>query len=129
MTGYCADGKPGAFAYAAINMPIDSDGFVRQAELFAWGKNPAESFPVFMAEEYLAQVDPHCANCILRPLNKHAAQFRGHPGDALFDINVPGGGQAGYALFDINVRGRGHLGSSSSHACNINCAATWLRAL
>ena len=79
MTGYCADGKPGAFAYAAINMPIDSDGFVRQAELFAWGKNPAESFPVFMAEEYLAQVDPHCANCILRPLNKHAAQFRGHP--------------------------------------------------
>jgi class 3 adenylate cyclase len=79
MTGYCAEGQPGAFAYAAINMPIDSDGFVRQAELFAWGKRPAESFPVFMAEEYLAQVDPNCKNCTLQPLNKHAAQFRGHP--------------------------------------------------
>lgn len=79
MTGYCAQGQPGAFAYAAINMPIDSDGFVRQAELFAWGKRPAESFPVFLAEEYLAQVDPSCKNCMLQPLDKHAAQFRGHP--------------------------------------------------
>jgi class 3 adenylate cyclase len=78
VTGYCAEGKPGAFAYAAINMPIDSDGFVRQAELFAWSKQPAESFPVFMAEEYLAQVDPNCKNCTLQPLNGNAAQFRGH---------------------------------------------------
>ncbi|MGC8550154.1 MAG: CHASE2 domain-containing protein [Acidobacteriaceae bacterium] len=78
ITGYCKQGTPGAFAYAAINMPIDSDGFVRQAELFAWGKKPAESFPVFMAEEYLAQTDPNCKNCMLQPLNKHAAQFLGH---------------------------------------------------
>ncbi len=78
ITGYCKQGTPGAFAYAAINMPIDSDGFVRQAELFAWGKKPAESFPVFMAEEYLAQVDPSCKNCMLQPLNKYAAEFRGH---------------------------------------------------
>lgn len=77
VTGFCADGKPGAFAYAAINMPIDSDGFVRHAELFAWGKHPAPSFPVFMAEEYLAQVDPQCRNCTLQPLDRRHAQFRG----------------------------------------------------
>jgi adenylate cyclase len=85
VTGFCKDGAPGAYAYAAINMPYDSDGYVRDAELFAWGKKPAESFPVFMAEQYLAQVDPQCTNCILRPLNRRNAQFRGHrvPYDSL----------------------------------------------
>jgi len=77
-TGFCAEGKPGAFAYAAVNMPFDSDGYVRDAELIAWGKQKAESFPVFLAEEYLAQVDPQCKNCTLQPLNNHNAQFRGH---------------------------------------------------
>jgi class 3 adenylate cyclase/CHASE2 domain-containing sensor protein len=77
-TGFCAEGKPGAFGYAAVNMPFDSDGYVRDAELFAWGKQKAESFPVFLAEEYLAQVDPQCKNCTLQPLNKGSAQFRGH---------------------------------------------------
>jgi class 3 adenylate cyclase len=77
-TGFCAEGKPGAFGYAAVNMPFDSDGYVRDAELFAWNKQKAESFPVFLAEEYLAQVDPQCKNCTLQPLNKNAAQFRGH---------------------------------------------------
>jgi adenylate cyclase len=85
VTGFCKDGTPGAFAFAAINMPYDSDGYVRDAELFAWGKKPAESFPVFMAEQYLAQIDPQCSNCVLRPLNRHDAQFRGHrvPYDSL----------------------------------------------
>jgi class 3 adenylate cyclase/CHASE2 domain-containing sensor protein len=77
-TGFCKDGAPGAFAYAAINMPFDSDGYVRDAELFAWNnKQKAESFPVFMAEEYLGQVDPNCKNCTLQPLNRRNAQFRG----------------------------------------------------
>ena len=76
-TGFCTEGKPGAFAYAAINMPIDSDGFIRHAELFAWGTRPAESFPVFVAEQYLAQVEPDCKNCTLQPLDKRNARFRG----------------------------------------------------
>jgi adenylate cyclase len=59
-------------------MPFDSDGYVRDAELFAWNnKQKAESFPVFMAEEYLGQVDPNCKNCTLQPLNRRNAQFRG----------------------------------------------------
>jgi class 3 adenylate cyclase/CHASE2 domain-containing sensor protein len=79
-TGYCKDGAPGAFAYAAINMPFDSDGYVRNAELVAWGaqQHKGESFPVFMAEEYLAQVDPNCKNCTLTQLDKRNAMFRGH---------------------------------------------------
>lgn len=77
-TGFCKDGAPGAFAYAAINMPFDSDGYVRNAELVVWNKQKAESFPVFMAEEYLAQVDPNCKNCTLTPLNRRNAMFRGH---------------------------------------------------
>jgi adenylate cyclase len=85
VTGFCKDSAPGAFAYAAINMPYDSDGYVRDAELFAWGRKPAESFPVFLAEQYLAQVDPQCTNCVLRPLNRRNATFYGHrvPYDSL----------------------------------------------
>jgi class 3 adenylate cyclase/CHASE2 domain-containing sensor protein len=76
-TGFCAEGKQGAWGYAAINMPIDSDGFIRRAELFAWGRKPAQSFPAFMAEQYLAQVEPECKNCTLQPLDRNNAQFRG----------------------------------------------------
>jgi adenylate cyclase len=79
-TGFCAEGKPGAFGYAGINMPYDNDGYIRHAELFAWGKQPKprESFPVFMAEQYLAQIEPDCRNCTLQPFNKRNAQFRGY---------------------------------------------------
>lgn len=77
-TGFCAEGQPGAFGYAAVNMPYDSDGYVRDAELIAWGRRKAESFPVFLAEEYLAQVDPQCRNCVLQTLDAGDAQFRGH---------------------------------------------------
>ncbi|MGC2619890.1 MAG: adenylate/guanylate cyclase domain-containing protein [Acidobacteriaceae bacterium] len=93
VTGFCADGKPGAFAYAAINMPYDNDGYVRDAKLIAWGKRPAETFPVFLAEQYLAQIEPNCTtNCLLRPVNSRAAQFHGHrvpyddPGPPTFRI-------------------------------------------
>jgi adenylate cyclase len=77
-TGYCKEGAPGALGYAAVNMPFDTDGYVRDAELVAWGKQKAESFPVFLAEQYLAQVDPQCKNCTLQPLNKGNVQFRGY---------------------------------------------------
>lgn len=76
-TGFCAEGKPGALGYAGINLRLDTDGFVRQAELVAWGKQPRKSFPVFLAEQYLAQIEPDCKDCTLRPLDKRAAQFRG----------------------------------------------------
>jgi class 3 adenylate cyclase len=76
-TGFCVAGKPGAFAYAAVNMPFESDGYVRGAELLTWGKQKAESFPVFMAEEYLAQVDPQCKDCTLQSVDSHSALFRG----------------------------------------------------
>ena len=77
-TGFCKEGSPGAFGYAAVNMPFDSDGYVRDAELLTWGKQKSESFPVFLAEQYLAQVDPQCKNCVLQPLNRGAARFRGY---------------------------------------------------
>jgi class 3 adenylate cyclase len=77
-TGFCVEGRPGAFAYAAVNMPFDTDGYVRDAESVTWGKKIAESFPVFLAEQYLAQVDPNCRNCTLQPLNKGNLQFRGY---------------------------------------------------
>ena len=70
--------QPGAFGYAGVNMPFDSDGYVRDAELIVFGKQKAASFPVFMAEEYLAQVDPQCKNCTLQQVDKGNAQFRGY---------------------------------------------------
>jgi class 3 adenylate cyclase len=78
-TGFCAEGKPGALGYASVNMPIDTDGYVRDAELMTLnGDHKAESFPVFLAEQYLGQVDPACKNCTLQPLDKKNAQFRGY---------------------------------------------------
>ena len=78
-TGFCTEGKPGALGYASVNMPIDTDGYVRDAELMTLnGDHKAESFPVFLAEQYLAQVDPVCKNCTLQPLDKKNAQFRGY---------------------------------------------------
>src|SRR5271170_3685184 len=80
-SGYCTAGKPGALGYAAVNMLWDNDGFIRQMELLAYDekiKKPAESFPVFLAQQYLAQVEPNCKNCILKPLDKGHASFRGY---------------------------------------------------
>jgi adenylate cyclase len=76
-TGFCVEGKPGAFAYAAVNMPFDSDGYVRDAELIDMGQTEGRELSRFLAEEYLAQVDPQCSNCTLQPLDKGNAQFRG----------------------------------------------------
>lgn len=78
-SGFCAEGKPGAFAYAGINLRLDTDGFVRQAELLSWNHGrKAKSFPVFVAEQYLGQVEPDCKNCTLKPLDKRNAQFHGY---------------------------------------------------
>src|SRR5271170_1350914 len=79
-SGYCTEGQPGALGYAAVNMIYDNDGFFRQMKLLTQdekSKKIAESFPVFLAQEYLAQVDRNCKNCTLTPLDKGHASFRG----------------------------------------------------
>ncbi len=78
-SGYCAEGQPGALGYAAVNMPIDNDGFIREMELkFNGSKSVEPSFPVFLATLYLAQVEPGCKDCSLRPVDEGHATFRGH---------------------------------------------------
>ena len=87
-TGYCTVGQPGALGYAAVNMPIENDGFIRQFGLLAYDektKKIAESFPVFLAQQYLAQEEPECKadpeskNCTLQSVDIGHASFRGHP--------------------------------------------------
>ena len=80
-SGYCAEGQPGALGYASVNMTIDDDGFIRKMQLLAYdekSRKAAESFPVFLAQQYLAQVEPNCKNCTLQPLDAHHASFRGY---------------------------------------------------
>jgi adenylate cyclase len=67
--------------YSAVNMDFDQDGFVRQMRLEAYDektKKTQASFPVFLAEQYLAAVEPDCKNCALTPLDANHAAFRGH---------------------------------------------------
>jgi adenylate cyclase len=80
-SGYCVEGRPGAMGYSAVNMDFDEDGFVRQMRLEAYDektKKTRASFPVFLAEQYLAAVEPDCKNCALKPLDARHATFRGH---------------------------------------------------
>jgi adenylate cyclase len=81
-TGYCVDGRPGALGYASINMPYDDDGFVRDMYIEAYDektKKTRASFPVFLAEQYLAAIEPDCKDCSLKPLDEKHATFRGKP--------------------------------------------------
>ena len=54
-SGFCKEGSPGALGYAFTNMPIDSDGFLRQFFLLSTGPRPAVSFPVFLAQQFAGQ--------------------------------------------------------------------------
>ena len=79
-SGYCIEGRPGALGYASINMPYDDDGFVRDMYLAAYDektKKTRASFPVFLAEQYLAAVEPDCKDCTLKELDAKHATFRG----------------------------------------------------
>ncbi len=81
-SGYCVEGRPGALGYASINMPYDDDGFVRAMNTEAYDektKKTRASFPVFLAEQYLAAVEPECKDCNLKPLDARHAAFRGRP--------------------------------------------------
>jgi adenylate cyclase len=78
-TGYCTEGQPGALGYAAVNMPLDNDGFIRQMELKVDAQKSVEpSFPVFLAELYLAQKEPHCQDCTLKQVDEVKASFHGY---------------------------------------------------
>jgi class 3 adenylate cyclase/CHASE2 domain-containing sensor protein len=50
-TSFCVEGAPGAEGYAFVNLPVDTDGFLRQANLFT-GTPPAVSFPLMLAQQY-----------------------------------------------------------------------------
>jgi adenylate cyclase len=81
-SGYCVEGQPGALGYAAINMDVDDDGFFRQMALAYYDektKKTAGSFPVFLAEQYLANKEPDCKDCMVKPLDANHATFRGLP--------------------------------------------------
>ena len=70
-SGFCVEGAPGAMGYAFINLPVDPDGFIRQASLFVAGPPPAEAFPVLLAEQYSGEA--------IKPVDRARASFRGHP--------------------------------------------------
>ncbi len=66
-SGFCKEGTPGAMGYGFINMPIDADGFVRQANLFT---NDGVSFPLMLAQQYAGQS--------MEPGGPASARFLGH---------------------------------------------------
>jgi class 3 adenylate cyclase/CHASE2 domain-containing sensor protein len=70
-TSFCQEGKPGAVGYAFVNLPFDSDGFIRQSWLFVAGPPEAESFPLKLAELYSGKA--------IEPVDNSHASFLGHP--------------------------------------------------
>ena len=66
-SGYCKEFPQGAVGYAAVNLPVDSDGFVRSFFLFASNARNGVSFPVMLAQ--LARGEP------IKPWNETAVRF------------------------------------------------------
>jgi class 3 adenylate cyclase/CHASE2 domain-containing sensor protein len=69
-SGFCKDGTPGAMGYAFVNMPLDSDGFVRRDNLFFVGPPASVSFAVTLAQQYTGHA--------IQPVDKHRASFLDH---------------------------------------------------
>jgi adenylate cyclase len=69
-SGDCKEMPAGAFAYAAVNLPIDSDGFIRSFLLFEGEPDKVVSFPVMIAQ--LAKGEA------LKPVDQSAVSFLGH---------------------------------------------------
>jgi len=69
-SGFCKEGTPGALGYASVNMPIDDDGFIRQANLFLAGDPPALSYPLMLAQQFAGQS--------IEPGSRSHAVFLGH---------------------------------------------------
>jgi len=68
-SGFCAESPPGAFGYAAANLPLESDGFVRAFFIFTDGSNPSITFPVMIAQQYAGES--------LKPVDRSAVRFLG----------------------------------------------------
>jgi class 3 adenylate cyclase/CHASE2 domain-containing sensor protein len=74
ISGFCKEGTPessGALGYALVNLPIESDGFVRRFFLFSSPPRPGVSFPVMLAQQYAGEA--------LKPLNPDRASFLSRP--------------------------------------------------
>lgn len=65
---YCKEDSPGALGHAFVNMPIDSDGFIRRMGLIGRASEAAISFPLFLAQQYTGEA--------LQPFDRSAARFR-----------------------------------------------------
>jgi adenylate cyclase len=70
ISGFCLEDKSGALGYAFVNLPVDMDGFVRQANLFVAGPPPSLSFPLMLAQQY--------TNQSIKPVDSNSASFNGH---------------------------------------------------
>jgi adenylate cyclase len=68
-SGFCAETSPGALAYAAVNLPLESDGFIRAFFVFTGGSNPAITFPVMIAQQFAGEG--------LKPVNRDGVRFLG----------------------------------------------------
>jgi adenylate cyclase len=69
-SGFCVEGAPGAEGYAFVDLPIDPDGFIRQANLFDAGPPKSESFPLTLAQQYSGQA--------ISSVDNNRASFLGH---------------------------------------------------
>ena len=68
-SSFCVEGTPGALGYAFVNLPVDADGFLRQANLFSAGSPPSESFPLMLAQQF--------AGYSIKPGDRNHALFLG----------------------------------------------------
>ncbi len=66
----CKEGTNGAYGFAFVNLPIDSDGFVRQSFLFSTGSHPSISFPLMLAQLF--------AGDQIKPADREHAIFLNH---------------------------------------------------
>jgi adenylate cyclase len=69
-SGDCKEVPAGAFAYAAVNLPVDSDGFIRSFFLFSGDAGRGVSFPVMIAQLAKGEALKHVSN--------RAVRFLGH---------------------------------------------------
>jgi adenylate cyclase len=69
-SGDCKEMPAGAFAYAAVNLPVDNDGFIRSFFLFNGQASKGVSFPVMIAQ--LAKEEA------VKPGSSGTVRFLGH---------------------------------------------------
>ncbi len=70
VSSFCLEDKPGALGYAFVNLPVEVDGFIRQANLFSAGIPPSLSFPITLAQQYTGQS--------IKSVDSNSASFNGH---------------------------------------------------